>query len=62
MQTHELELWNSFSYWPAVACFDWLDGVSGKFLGLDKNSIMGNIFSRLIGAHPDVNILDVERF
>ena len=30
MQTHELELWNSFSYWPSVTCFDWLDGVSGK--------------------------------
>ena len=36
MQTHELELWNSFSYWPSVTCFDWLDGVSGKYLGLDK--------------------------
>ena len=23
MQTHELELWNSFSYWPSVTCFDW---------------------------------------
>jgi len=26
MQPHELELWNCFSYWPSVHCFDWLDG------------------------------------
>ena len=23
MHVHELELWNSFSYWPSVHCFDW---------------------------------------
>ena len=60
MQTHELELWNSFSYWPAVTCFDWLDGVSGKFLGLDKKFYHGKYLFTIDWAHPDVNILDVE--
>ena len=36
MQVHELELWNCFSYWPSITCFDWLDGLKGKYLGLDK--------------------------
>ena len=36
MQTHELELWNCFSYWPSVHRFDWLAGINGKFLGKDK--------------------------
>ena len=38
MSVHELELWNSFSYWPSVTGVDWLDGVSGKYLGLDKST------------------------
>src|SRR6056300_1406861 len=36
MQTHELQLWNCFSYYPSVHCFDWLDNVEGKFKGKDK--------------------------
>ena len=60
MQVHELELWNSFSYWPSVTCFDWLDGVSGKFLGLDKKFYHGKYLFTFDWAHPDVNILDTE--
>jgi len=60
MQTHELELWNSFSYWPSVTCFDWLDGVNGKYLGLDKKFYHGKYIFTIDWAHPDVNILDTE--
>ena len=60
MQTHELELWNCFSYWPSVTCFDWLDGVRGKFLGLNKKFYHGKYLFTIDWAHPDVNILDVE--
>jgi hypothetical protein len=27
MSVDELQLWNCFSYWPSVHCFDWLAGV-----------------------------------
>ena len=36
MLLHELELWNCFSYYPSVHRFDWLDGLDGKYLGLNK--------------------------
>ena len=32
----ELELWNCFSYHPAVTSFDILDGQHGKYIGKDK--------------------------
>ena len=48
MQPYELELWNCFSYWPSVHCFDWLDGLNGKYL------------FTIDWAHPDTNILDTE--
>ena len=32
----ELELWNSFSYHPAVTVFDILSGQHGKYIGKDK--------------------------
>ena len=60
MQPNELELWNCFSYWPSVTCFDWLDGVKGKYLGLDKKFYHGKYLFTIDWAHPDVNILDVE--
>ena len=49
MQTHELELWNCFSYWPSVHRFDWLAGINGKYLGINKNFIMETIYLQLIG-------------
>ena len=36
MSIDELELWNCFSYYPSVHCFDWLAGIDGKYLGKDK--------------------------
>ena len=44
----------------AVTCFDWLDGVKGKFLGLDKKFYHGQYLFTIDWAHPDVNILDTE--
>ena len=60
MHVHELELWNCFSYWPSITCFDWLDGLKGKFLGLDKKFYHGTYLFTIDWAHPDTNILDVE--
>ena len=60
MQTHELELWNCFSYWPSVHRFDWLAGIKGKYLGLDKKFYHGEYLFTIDWGHPDVNILDVE--
>ena len=53
MQTHELELWNCFSYWPSVHRFDWLAGINGKFLGLDKKFYHGNYLFTVDWAHPE---------
>ena len=33
----ELQLWNSFSYYPAVTSWDTLESQSGKYIGRDKN-------------------------
>ena len=60
MQTHELELWNCFSYWPSVHQFAWLAGLSGKFLGLDKKFYHGKYLFTIDWGHPDTNILDTE--
>jgi hypothetical protein len=60
MQTDELQLWNSFSYWPSVHLRDWLDGVNGKFLGRDKKFYKGQYLFTIDWAHPDTNILDTE--
>jgi hypothetical protein len=37
-----------------------LDGVKGKYLGLDKKFYHGKYLFTIDWAHPDVNILDVE--
>ena len=31
-----LQLWNCFSYYPAVTSWDILDGQAGKYIGKDK--------------------------
>ena len=41
-------------------CFDWLAGVKGKFLGLDKKFYHGKYLFTIDWAHPETNILDVE--
>ena len=49
MQANELQLWNCFSYWPSVHCFDWLAGIDGKYLGKDKKFYKGQYYLRLTG-------------
>jgi hypothetical protein len=60
MQVDELQLWNCFSYYPSVHCFDWLAGIDGKFLGKDKKFYKGQYLFTIDWAHPDTNILNVE--
>jgi hypothetical protein len=60
MAVQELELWNCFSYWPSVHCFDWLDGLNGKYMGIDKKFHHGKYLFTVDWAHPETNILDVE--
>jgi hypothetical protein len=49
MSVDSLQLWNCFSYYPSVHCFDWLSGISGKFLVKIKNSTKVNTYLRLTG-------------
>jgi len=60
MEVQELELWNCFSYWPSVHCFDWLDGLNGKYMGIDKKFYHGKYLFTIDWASPDTNILDTE--
>ena len=60
MSLHELELWNSFSYWPSVHKFDWLAGITGKYLGIDKKFYEGQYLFTIDWGHPETNVLDVE--
>jgi len=60
MQAHELELWNSFSYYPSITCFDYLVGEKCKYFGIDKKLYNGKYLFTIDWAHPESNILDVE--
>ena len=40
----ELQLWNAFSYYPSVHCWDILESQAGKYIGKDKNGIMVDIY------------------
>ena len=54
-----LELWNSFSYFPSVICFDFLKGQSCKYFSNGKTHNAEYLFT-IDWAHPDSNILDTE--
>jgi hypothetical protein len=56
----DLQLWNSFSYYPAVTTFDFLIGQRCKYLGKDKKFIHGEYLFTIDWAHPERNILDTE--
>ena len=56
----DLQLWNSFSYYPAVTTFDFLIGQRCKYLGKDKKFIHGEYLFTVDWAHPESNILDTE--
>ena len=60
MSTDFLQLWNCFSYYPSVHCFDFLAGVHGKFRGKDKKFYPGQYLFTIDWAHPDSNTLNVE--
>ena len=54
----ELELWNSFSYYPAVTSWDILTAASGKYIGKDKKWYHGKYLFTVDWGHPDANILN----
>jgi hypothetical protein len=56
----ELELWNSFSYFPTVINWSILTGAAGKYIGKDKKWHHGNYLFTIDWAHPDDNILDTD--
>ena len=58
MSVDSLQLWNCFSYWPSVHCFDWLAGVDGKYIGKDKKFYKGQYLFTVDWAHPETNILN----
>jgi len=60
MRLDELELWDSFSYYPSVTTFDFLAGQECKYLGKDKKFYSGEYLFTIDWAHPEPNILDVD--
>jgi len=54
----ELELWNSFSYYPAVTTWNILSAASGKYIGKDKKWHHGSYLFTVDWAHPEGNIID----
>jgi len=56
----ELELWNSFSYYPTVTSWSILSAASGKYIGKDKKWHHGSYLFTIDWAHPESNILDTD--
>ena len=56
----ELELWNCFSYYPAITTYDILLGQSGKYIGKDKEWHAGKYLFTVDFAHPESNIVDTD--
>jgi hypothetical protein len=56
----DLQLWNSFSYYPSVTTFDFLIGQRCKYLGKEKKFYHGEYLFTVDWAHPESNILDTE--
>jgi hypothetical protein len=56
----ELELWNCFSYYPAITTYDILLGQSGKYYGKDKEWHTGQYLFTVDFAHPESNIVDTD--
>ena len=55
----ELELWNCFSYYPAITVYDALT-VAGKYWGKDGKWPTGSYLFTVDWAHPDSNIVDTD--
>jgi hypothetical protein len=60
MSVDALQLWNCFSYYPAVTSFSFLGGQSGKFLGKDKKFYQGQYLFTVDWAMPESNIVDTD--
>jgi len=60
MRLDELELWNSFSYYPSISTFDILLGQSGKYIGKNKKWYTGTYLFTVDWAHPEGNIVDTD--
>ena len=60
MPIDQLQIWNSFSYYPSVHCFSFLRGKRGKYFGKDKINYPFEYLFTVDWAHPDSNILDTE--
>ena len=56
----ELQLWNCFSYYPAVTAWDILESQAGKYIGKDKKWHPGKYLFTIDFAHPEPNILDTD--
>ena len=56
----ELELWNCFSYYPAITTYDLLASQSGKYYGKDKKWHRGAYLFTVDWAHPESNIVDTD--
>ena len=56
----ELELWNCFSYYPAITTYDLLASQSGKYYGKDKKWHHGHYLFTVDWAHPEGNIVDTD--
>ena len=56
----ELQLWNCFSYYPAVTTWDILEAQAGKYIGKDKKWHPGKYLFTVDFAHPEANILDTD--
>ena len=56
----DLQLWNSFSYYPSVTVFDFLSGQRCKYLGKNKKFYHGEYLFTIDWAHPESNIVDTE--
>ena len=56
----DLELWNSFSYYPNVISFDFLVGQRCKYLNKNKKFYHGQYLFTIDWAHPESNIVDTE--
>jgi hypothetical protein len=60
----ELELWNSFSYYPAVTHWSLLGPSNGKYIGKDKKWHHGKYLFTVDFAHPRViySTLIIQKF
>jgi hypothetical protein len=56
----DLQLWNSFSYYPSITVFDFLSGQRCKYLGKNKKFYHGEYLFTIDWAHPESNIVDTE--